>query len=353
MKMYFGGLIIVLFAIFTGSCSVGGAQTAIGDPPVVGDVAATTNCLSSRSISANTVFSNLPETDDQYFTPSSFIIRVGTIGINDEMGGYKNIFDEPDDLKCPSIDLAKGQKLSDIVTASSPFAGDRISSLIFAILPSIQYSYIDNTGTERSGTIDIGASFGGTGNYAQYGSQRNRWVADTVLGAYGNWGDSSIALGEGSDRSVTVYIDLDYIILRPNGGDVILNGRLADYLFPAAEGMYYELYYFRKTGSGSAYPYKARVLYAKNGQPVFGEATKTFYNFAGTEIDGLTSFYSHSRVADRDTVFQIGNDARITLLPYPGSGSAPLGPLDKADMTAVPYGSTFYDTKYFRRIIAQ
>ena len=99
-------LMLITLVVLLGSCGFGRADLVFDIEEI--------NSSPNRNLSLERSDSHLPPGNSTWYSPTSFVINVGTIALNDEDGVFVTLFDAPDDADCIAIDLAAGESLQDI-----------------------------------------------------------------------------------------------------------------------------------------------------------------------------------------------------------------------------------------------
>ncbi|MDC7233935.1 MAG: hypothetical protein PQJ58_11950 [Spirochaetales bacterium] len=252
----------------------------------------------------------LPSAGNEWFTPDSFIIKVGTVAINDEEGNFLEILDFENDEDCIEIDLGAGESLSDQLTISIDYDSDFIAWIGFAILPEITYSYKKSGGTSHSGTLTLDVTTGG-GFYYEIGGARGRTAFDIDLYEPDRgWGDTRLYFSD-SAQNLTMFFDLDYIIRDSNEDGDPESIEYEKAFFTVTDGCSVNYYHFKNFGgSGSIYPYRLTMIETASGLPVYGKVFGRSMTSSGTtdyEIPELGSM-SIDDHDSRDSCLTINTD---------------------------------------------
>lgn len=304
--------------------------------------------------------------DREYYTPNSFVIHVGTVFIAEGVafGATAVLLDELDDSRCTAIDLARGEKLSDFFNASATYASDTIDSLRVAILPHIEYSFIDDNGNSQSGSYRFPDTSGieptATLDY-QYGHSRNRILLTTSFscGEENTWGNTPMVFDSESDRKITLLVDMEGIVaaspVDPTDSTIHYNFNYA--CRAVINGMYYDTYRLGISG-GDRYPYKVTVLYSTSGIPVMNGVW-----VQGSLLPGEVELPVLSNIGGdgsqgyllREKTMLISSDSRLTFVSqaHPTEPEYLIGPLNFGDMDGVEAGDSIVDIRYSRTVISE
>ncbi len=148
-----------------------------------------------------------------------------------------------------TLDLAKGEKLSDKINLAKDYPSEVVAWIGIAILPDITYQYRNNQGDTLTGVINLDTTGGGGFNY-EIGEARGRKAYDLDLyEPEKGWGDTRLKLGTENPR-VTLFVNLENILIDENGDGVVEDYNLDTMFFPAAGETVIE-YYFLRNAAGS------------------------------------------------------------------------------------------------------
>lgn len=213
---------------------------------------------------------NSRPTITNYYTPTSFVMKVCTILIGDEDSRLL-LLDKTENAECKSLDIAKGESLFKVVELKGLPTFDKIAWMGVFFLPEISITY--GSGTTLTYTHALATNGGSSGtcdddsHYEHYGCMRGRAGYDIDL-YESTWGDTRLTIFDG--LLATVFIDTENMLEESSSGVTLTSDY---YLFPAIGGMKYRRYRIKKAShSGAAatdYPHQVFLLFTREEELVF------------------------------------------------------------------------------------